>query len=350
MAHPVITPVILTGGSGTRLWPLSRKVRPKQFLALTGEQTMLAETIGRTVGERFAPPILVGGAGQADILTEATPEGARVILEPMAKNTAPAIALAALMLREDAPMLVMPSDHVVADVAAFIAAVEIAAALAAEGWLVTFGIAPTKPEIGYGYIKQGDALAEGGHAVERFVEKPDGETARAYLEEGGYHWNGGIFMFTAGAFLAALETHAPAMAAAARQASDKGKTDGAVLRPDADSFAASPSESVDYAVMEKADRVAVVPVSMGWSDVGSWDALYEIAARDEAGNCVAGPTFAIDTENCLVRSTGPRVATIGVSDLLVIATGDAVLVMPRGSSQRVKEAVERLNEEGSDLL
>lgn len=344
-----ITPVILTGGSGTRLWPLSRRARAKQFLALVGERTMLAETIARGSGAEFGDPLLVGGAAQQDTLRRIAP-GARLILEPAARNTAPAIALAALRLDPDTPMLVMPSDHVIADVGAFRAAIGKAAGLAREGWLVTFGIAPTGPETGYGYIRQGAPLGEAGYAVDRFVEKPDAETARMYLDQGGYHWNGGIFLFTARRYLDALEEHAPGMAAAAKEAVEKGAEDDPAFRPDPQAFAACPADSIDYAVIEKADRVAVVPVEMGWSDVGSWDALYDIAGKDAAGNALAGDTLAIDAESCLIRGEGVTVAAIGVSDLIVVATRDAVLVLPRGESQRVKEAVEELKEAGSDLL
>ncbi|MGJ8535625.1 MAG: mannose-1-phosphate guanylyltransferase/mannose-6-phosphate isomerase [Parasphingopyxis sp.] len=350
MTNPLISPVILTGGSGTRLWPLSRAARPKQFLALTGETSMLEQTMARAGGARFGEPLLVGGAAQEDVLQLLAGGDAAIILEPEARNTAPAIALAALVLPPDTAMLVMPSDQVIADVAAFEAAVDEAAALAAQGWLVTFGIAPTGPETGYGYIQQGEALDGHGFRAARFVEKPDRETAQGFLDEGGYHWNGGIFLFTAGRFLQALEKHAPDILAAARAAYAAGHRDGAVHRPDAAAFAAAPATSIDYAVMEKAERVAVVPVSMGWSDVGSWDALHEISEQDSSGNALSGDIVAIDTANSLVRSDGIKVTTVGVENLIVVATKDAVLVMPRGESQRVKEIVERLKAEGGDTL
>jgi mannose-1-phosphate guanylyltransferase/mannose-1-phosphate guanylyltransferase/mannose-6-phosphate isomerase len=265
-----------------------------------------------------------------------------LILEPAARNTAPAIALAALAGEPDAILLVMPSDHVIADVAAFHAAIDKAIAPVEAGWLATFGITPTGPETGYGYIRRGEEITDGVAKVDRFVEKPDVATAQAYLAEGCYNWNGGIFLFTASSYLAALERHAPAILAAAREAMDKAVHDGARILPDSLAFGRSPDDSIDYAVMEKAERVAVVPVEMGWSDVGSWDALHEIAIKDSAGNAHHGEVLAIDTANCLIRSEGPLVAAIGVSDLIVIATGDAVLIMPRGDSQKVKQAIEML--------
>lgn len=350
MTDPIITPVILTGGSGTRLWPLSRAARAKQFLKLTGDTTLLEQTIARVTGAGFGEPLLVGGAAQEDVLQLLAGSDAAIILEPQARNTAPAIALAALVLPPETPMLVMPSDHVIADVSAFEAAVTQAAALAANGWLVTFGIAPTGPETGYGYIQQGETLDTGGFRAARFVEKPDRETAQGFLDDGGYHWNGGIFLFTAGRYLEALENHAPDILTAARAAFDAGNRDGTVHRPDAAAFANAPGVSIDYAVMEKAERVAVVPVSMGWSDVGSWDALHEISAKDGKGNALLGDTLAIDTAGSLVRSDGPKVTAIGVDDLIIVATKDAVLVMPRGESQRVKEIVDALKAEGSDKL
>jgi mannose-1-phosphate guanylyltransferase len=352
MSDPTITPVILTGGSGTRLWPLSRAARPKQFLPLTGETTMLEQTIARVTGKGFGEPLLVGGAAQEDMLRLLAGSGTAIILEPEARNTAPAIALAALALPPDMPMLVMPSDHVIADVGAFEEAITKAAVLANDGWLVTFGIEPTGPETGYGYIEQGAALGENGFEARRFIEKPEREMAQTLLDTGGHHWNGGIFLFTAARYLEALERHAPDIVMAARAAFDTGHHNGSVHRPNADAFADAPSISIDYAVMEKAERVAIVPVSMGWSDVGSWDALHEISEKDVDGNTLSGDTLTIDTANSLIRSDGPKVTTIGVDNLIVVATKDAVLVMPRGESQRVKEAVEILKSrpEGPGIL
>lgn len=341
--HPV-TPVILAGGSGTRLWPMSRRARAKQFLPLLTDRSMIAETLDRVTGPGFGDPLIVGGAAQADALAETAPANATLLLEPAARNTAPAIALAALHVAPETPLLIMPSDHVIADTAAFEAAVENAAALARDGWLVTFGIAPTGPETGYGYIKRGAPIGDTGYRVDRFVEKPDRETAQRFIDAGGYDWNGGIFLFTAAAYLEALEAHAPDIIAAARAAMDAAQADGNRIAPDFAAFQRAPSISIDYAVMEKAARVATVPASMGWSDIGSWDALYDLLEGDDAGNALSPGTIAIDTCDTLLRSDGPFVAAIGVSDLLVIASGDAVLVMPRGQSQRVKEVIAALQD------
>tara|TARA_R110000782_G_scaffold78293_3_gene155874 strand:- start:61152 stop:62216 length:1065 start_codon:yes stop_codon:yes gene_type:complete len=338
-----ITPVILSGGSGTRLWPLSRAAKPKQFLQFTPGGTMLELTLERTPDGTFADPVIVCNAAHADMVAgQCGGRDATLILEPAARNTAPAIALAALALPGDALMLVSPSDHVIVDVAAFHAAIASAAPLAAQGWLVTFGVNPSGPETGYGYIRRGAAVAGEICRVERFVEKPDAATAQAYLDEGNYSWNAGIFLFRADAYLEALASHAPEILAAARAAMATAVRDGAQIRPDAQSFAASPSDSIDYAVMEKADKVAVVPVDMGWSDIGSWDALYELLDKDEDGNAHVGDVLALDSKGCLVRSDGPVVTLAGVEDLIVIATSDTVMVLPRGKSQDVKKIVEGL--------
>lgn len=345
-----ITPVILSGGSGTRLWPMSRPERPKQLLALTAAETMLQLTARRTGDQaRFARPIVVANAAHAtqieDQLADVGIEPQALILEPVGRNTAPAIALAALAApHPKSPLLVMPSDHVIDDVAAFHRAIEAALPLVDDGWLVTFGIAPDAPETGYGYIKIGEAIGDGVHRVVRFVEKPDQVTAQAMIEEGDYAWNGGIFLFRADIFLGQLAVHASEMLFAAQDSMGRSSREGAHIHPDAQSFAASPSESIDYAVMEKADRVAVVPVAMGWSDLGSWDALHALGPRDTQGNTLGGDIIALDTSDCLIRTDGPTVAVIGVSDLIVVASGDSVLILPRGRSQEVKKIVEMLKE------
>ncbi|WP_184071718.1 mannose-1-phosphate guanylyltransferase/mannose-6-phosphate isomerase [Sphingosinicella soli] len=345
------TPVILSGGAGTRLWPLSRSASPKQLLRLLGAETLIQSTARRAGPESgFAAPLIVAGeAHLAQIeaqLAEIGVSPRAIVLEPAGRNTAPAVALAALMLAEDELMLVMPSDHIINDVEAFRAAIARAQPLAADGWLVTFGITPDRPETGYGYIETAERVAEGVQRVARFVEKPPIETARAYLETGRFYWNAGIFLLRAGSFLAELRRHAPGIEAAARQSVANAAADGTTLRPDRAHFLASPSDSIDYAVMEKADRVAVVPVEMGWSDVGAFDTLLKWLPHDENGNATGGDVIALDTTNCLIRSEGPLVAAIGVSNLTIIATGDAILVVSNDRSQDVKRIVDALKIDG----
>jgi mannose-1-phosphate guanylyltransferase/mannose-1-phosphate guanylyltransferase/mannose-6-phosphate isomerase len=343
--------VILSGGSGTRLWPMSRPEKPKQLLALTAEETMLQLTAQRAVGERYGAPVIVANAAHAD---EVEAQLAAVgivpqvlILEPVGRNTAPAIALAALAAPSGSDaLLVMPSDHVIADVTAFHAAIAAALPLVDDGWLVTFGIEPDAPETGYGWIETGEAIAPGVHRVARFVEKPAHDKAEAMLAAGGHAWNGGIFLFRADMYLGALASYAPDMLHAAQGSMAKARHEDRRLFPDAEAFAACPSDSIDYAVMEKAEKVAVVPVQMGWSDVGSWDALHGISEQDERGNTHRGDTggevIALDTHNCLVRSDGVKVAIVGVSDLIVVASGNDVLILPRGRSQEVKKLLEAM--------
>jgi mannose-1-phosphate guanylyltransferase len=342
-----IVPVILSGGSGTRLWPMSRPEKPKQLLALTGDRTMLQLTALRTLGDRFAAPLVIANARHADVIEQqledgGTPAGT-LVLEPMARNTAPAIAASAIAAGGGAqPLLVMPSDHAIDDVGAFHAALEAALPRVLDGWLATFGINPDAPETGFGWIQVGEAVGEGIHKVARFVEKPPLDRAEAMFAAGDHVWNGGIFLFRADMYLQALARFAPGMLTAAQDAMTKATRDGIRVYPDADAFGASPDDSIDYAVMEKADRVAVVPVSMGWSDVGSWDALHAISDTDAAGNAHQGEVIAIETSNCLVRSDGARVAMVGVSDLIVVASGDDILILPRGRSQEVKKLIEAM--------
>ncbi|WP_010162591.1 mannose-1-phosphate guanylyltransferase [Sphingomonas sp. PAMC 26617] len=329
---------------------MSTPAMPKQMLALTAEDTMLQLTAKRAQGERFAAPIVVANARHADMVEEqlhaVSAAAQALILEPVGRNTAPAIALAALAAPGDAPLLVMPSDHVILDVPAFHAAIEAALPLVEQGWLVTFGIDPHAPETGYGWIRIGEEISGGVHRVARFVEKPPRDAAEAMLAAGDHAWNGGIFLFRADAYLGALAVHAPEMLTACQHAMTDARRDGFRIFPDADAFGAAPLDSIDYAVMEKAEQVAVVRVSMGWSDLGSWDALHEISEHDADGNAHAGQNdgevIAINTHNCLVRSDGARVAMIGVEDLIVVASGNDILILPRGRSQEVKALIEAM--------
>ena len=338
MMSSKITPVILSGGAGTRLWPMSRNDRPKQFLPLTAEATMFELTLARVSDvSRFDSPIIVSGAGHAALVDEQLGRpAAAIILEPCARNTAPAIALAALAAGPQSVLLIMPSDHVIADTLAFDQAIVAALPLTNDGWFVTFGITPTAPETGYGYIAVGEALAEGVHRVHRFVEKPDRANAEVMIAGGDHVWNGCIFLLRADMYLSALAVHAPDILAAAQAAMDGATRHGTHIHPDATAFAACPSDSIDYAVMEKADHVAVVPVSMGWSDIGSWDALHEFGAKDANGNVHGGDVFTVDTANNLIRSDGLRISVAGVSDLIIIASGNDVMILPRGGSQAAK--------------
>lgn len=343
MVAMVITPVILSGGGGTRLWPLSTPEKPKQFLALTSEHTMFQLTVARAFDRAiFVAPLIVTGAAHAALAEEQLDAigvvDASLILEPCARNTAPAIALAALAVDDPAAvLLVMPSDHVIDDTAAFDAATMAALPLVEAGWMATYGIAPTGPETGYGYIRMGAELAAGVRAVERFVEKPDREAAEAMLAEGNHGWNGGIFLFRADTYLAALATHAPDILAAAQKAMTGAERAGNRILPDAEAFVGCPADSIDYAVMEKAERVAVVPVDMGWSDIGSWDALYDLAAKDAANNALSGPIRIDAATGNLIHADGIRVSVHGVNDVIIVANGKEVLVLPRGASQRVRD-------------
>jgi mannose-1-phosphate guanylyltransferase/mannose-1-phosphate guanylyltransferase/mannose-6-phosphate isomerase len=343
-----VVPVILSGGAGTRLWPLSRRARPKQMLDLAGQGPMLAQTAERvTDASLFAPPLVVAGKDQAAAIAAVLPR-AELILEPVARNTAPAIALAALSVDKEDVLLILPSDHLVADPERFRDAVRRAWPWAADGWIVTFGMKPERAETGYGYIERGAGLDEGIHHAVRFVEKPDAATAGRYAASGRYDWNGGIFLMRAGTYLAALQKYAPKIATAAKAAMEGAVKKGRRLHPDSAAFAESLSESIDYAVMEKAEKIAVVPVSIGWSDVGSWEALLDRLERDGQGNALTGDVLEMGTKNCLIRSEGPLIAAIGIEDLVVIATQDAVLIVPRTMSQKVKDVVETLKERGRD--
>ncbi|MBW8753455.1 MAG: mannose-1-phosphate guanylyltransferase [Sphingomonadales bacterium] len=337
-----IVPVILCGGSGTRLWPRSRAAKPKPFLPLVGEQTLFEATLARCAVEAgFTPPVVVTGAAHVPHVEAqlAGEPGARIIVEPSAKNTAAAIALAALRLPDDAVMLVCPSDHHIADCEAFAAAARSAAALAAEGWLVSFGIDAKTPETGFGYLKRGAAIGEPhsalGFHVDQFIEKPDRERAESFLAEGIYAWNGGIFAFRVRDFIAELQSHRPAMLEAVRGAVRHGREDGARFYPDAGAFAAVTGESVDYAVMENTARAAMVLADMGWSDIGNWQALHEARPRDAQGNATAGSVELVDCRNVLVDSDGPRVSVIGLENVIVVVDGDEVLVTTAAGTQLV---------------
>ena len=345
-----IVPVILSGGSGTRLWPLSTDLKPKQFLALASERTLFADTLARTDDPiRFTEPLIIGEERHAALiqaeLAEPAHRTARTILEPCARNTAPAIALAALAAgSKDEVMLVMPSDHVIRDLPAFLAAVDTAIPAARDGWLVTFGIEPTSPETGFGYIRMGGGLetAPGVRKVERFIEKPAREKAEAMLAEGSHSWNAGVFLMRADRYLEELARHAPEIDKAARAALGSVDLTARFICPDTDHFSRCPSNSIDFAVMEHADRVAIVPVACGWSDVGSWDALAEIGSPDPQGNTVAGDTVLIDTHNCHVHADGITVTASGIEDLIIIANGSHVMIVPKGRSQDVKAIVEAM--------
>lgn len=345
-----IVPVILSGGAGTRLWPLSTAERPKQLHALAAAATMLQMTAQRVADpSRFTAPIVVAGARhREEIAAQLQAIGVEprlLILEPCGRNTAAAIALAALQSPPEALLLVMPSDHFIGRPEAFLAAVAAATPHAEQGHLVTFGITPTRPETGYGYIQRGAGLGGGAFAVHRFVEKPDAQRAADYIISGDYDWNGGIFLLRAGDLIAGLDLHAPDILAGVRAALAGTGPEGGCVSPDPALFAAVRSQSIDYALFEPHERVAVVPVDMDWSDLGSWDALYELAGKDPAANARAGRVTATDTRSCLLHSSGPRILTVGVEDLIVVATDDAVLVLPRGQSQRVREAVDALRKE-----
>lgn len=341
----MIQPVILCGGAGTRLWPESRGTRAKQFLPLTGATSLFQQTIARVpAGRHFMPPVILCGDAHVPLVREQMGPGeATLLVEPMPRNTAAAIALAVARSDADTLLLVMPSDHVIADIPAFHAAIAKGALLAQQDWLVTFGITPDHPETGFGYIAGGAPLGgageDWGFAVSRFIEKPPLADAEAMLAAGGYSWNAGIFLFRAGRMRDAMLTHCRAIFEAADQAVAAGMHDGDALYADAILFEKAPSDSIDYAVMEKDDRVAVVPVAMGWSDLGSWQAVHTLAAeKDDANNVAAGDVFLHDSRGNLVRAGGKRVSLVGMENVAVIVDGDDILVMPLARSQDVRAA------------
>jgi len=352
-SSPSITPVLLSGGSGTRLWPVSRRAHPKQLLPLIDEQTMLRGTLDRVKDlAGITQPLVVGNRAHADLISaELRDSGfdpSRMVLEPMGRNTAPAAASAALLLTEagdDPLMLLLPADHVIGDTDAFLATAARGAALAAQDYLVAFGVVPTYAETGYGYIRKGEPLDDGVTRVAEFVEKPDEATAEAYLANGDHLWNSGIFFFRASRYLEELEARQPAIVAACRRAlSAADRSHG--IRLDATAFRSSPSISIDYAVMEHTTDAVVIPLDFGWSDVGSWSSVWDIGAGDEHGNVIVGDVYASDVTGSYLRSDHRLVAAVGITDMLVIETVDAVLVAPRDRAQDIKSVVESLRAEG----
>ncbi|HEY8290411.1 MAG TPA: mannose-1-phosphate guanylyltransferase/mannose-6-phosphate isomerase [Acetobacteraceae bacterium] len=355
MTEPRIVPVILSGGSGTRLWPVSRESFPKQLWPLMSDRTLMQETVLRAHGPGFAPPVVVCNHEHrfliAEQLREAGIHESRIVLEPVGRNSAPAIAAAAVLVAEDDPdtvLWMMAADASITDVAALHRALAAAASAARTGRIVTFGMKPTAAETGYGYIEAGPELpdAPGVHTVARFIEKPDATTAIRLAADGRHLWNSGMFVFTAGALLRELETHAPAVLPLVRQAVAERRADLDFIRLGVEAFTACPSISLDYAVAERTTRAAVVPADLGWSDVGSWSALWELGAKDAQGNVAVGDVVLEAAEDCYVRSNGMLAAVVGLKDAVVVVTEDVVLAMHRDQAQDVKKVVERLKAAG----
>jgi mannose-1-phosphate guanylyltransferase/mannose-6-phosphate isomerase len=355
---PPIYPVILSGGAGSRLWPLSRSLFPKQLLPLAGEQSLIQETALRAVGPAFGPILISCNVEHRFLIAEQMREAgiapAAIVLEPVGRNTAPAAATAALMVAANDPdglILLMPADHIVQNRAAFQKAVAVAALAAEQNYLVTFGITPNAPETGYGYIRRGQPLprASGAFSVERFVEKPDATTAAGYIASGDYCWNSGMFLFKASVFLSEMEKLEPELLASCRQAVAQGKNDLDFFRLAPAPFGTCKSNSIDYAVMERTDKAAMVPVDMGWSDIGSWESLWAAAVKDGTGNRTQGDVLHHGVRNSYLRSEGPLVAAVGLEDIVVVATKDAVLVSHKAASQDVKKIVEQLEKSGREL-
>ena len=345
----MLVPVILSGGVGSRLWPVSREGRPKQFLPLGGSYSMLQETSRRMVGLEAAPPIVVCNEAHrflvAEQLREINTPASALILEPAGRNTAPAIALAAIQAIEsdpDAVLLVLPADHHIGNPSAFAAAVQQGFAAATNGHLITFGVVPSAPETGYGYVRGGQELSPKVLELAEFVEKPDAATAGRYLEAGNFYWNSGMFLLGAQSYLDALHQYQPEMHRLCCAAMADASRDLDFLRPDSDLFLACPSDSIDYAVMEHTDRGGIVPLDCGWSDIGAWSALWEVGTPDTAGNVVEGDVLAHETTNSYLRSESRLVTTTGVDNLVVVETADAVLVADRSNVQGVKAIVSAL--------
>jgi mannose-1-phosphate guanylyltransferase / mannose-6-phosphate isomerase len=352
---PTLIPVILCGGAGTRLWPLSRESRAKQFWPLTTDRSLLQETVLRAHGPGFAPPIIVCNEAHRFVVAEQVRDAgiadARIILEPVGRNSAPAVAAAALLTAEDDPDAVLwmkPADHAVDAVGRLHEHLRDAVDAARAGYIVTFGIQPTAPETGYGYIELGDPLSDitRVHHVARFVEKPDAATALELVASGRHLWNSGMFVFTARSLLDQLAIHAPSVLAAVRAAVTARRTDPDFIRLDPTDFAACPSISLDYAVAERTGKAAVIPADLGWSDIGSWAALWELGEKDTRGNVVVGDAILESAENCYVRSDCALTAVVGLSDVVLVVTQDVVMAVHRGRAQEVKTIVDRLKAAG----
>ncbi|MBX3453784.1 mannose-1-phosphate guanylyltransferase/mannose-6-phosphate isomerase [Ferrovibrio sp.] len=345
-----IRPVILSGGAGTRLWPLSRELYPKQLHALAGDRTLLQQTAQRLQAEGFGQPLVICNEQHrfivAEQLREAGIEPLSVVVEPVGRNTAPAVAVAASLAAPDDLLLLLPSDHLVRKPDAFLQAVRNAAPLAQAGHLVTFGIQPTAPETGYGYIQRGPALGDAGYQVARFAEKPDAATAARYIAGGDFFWNAGILLFRADAMLAELQAHCPDLLAGTQQALSAGARDLFFFRLDNAAFSAIRGESIDYAVMERTQRAAVMPVDMGWSDIGGWPALWAESNPDQDGNVLQGDVLALDSQGSYLRADGLLLAAIGLKDVVVVAGRDAVLVADKARASDVKQVVDRLKAQG----
>lgn len=358
MTDERIHPVILSGGAGTRLWPLSRALHPKQFLSLTGESTPFAQTLLRVSDQsRFAPPLVVCNEEQRYLVGEALRRcdiaAEAIVVEPMARNTGPAACIASLMLAARNPrslMLLLPSDHHVADEAGFLSAVDLAAEAAASKWLATFGITPSRPDTGYGYIRCAEPLEglAGCRRVGRFVEKPARATAEAYLASGEYVWNSGMFLFAAETFLGEANHYCPEIVTACRDALDGAAQDHTFLPLNAEAFARAPSISIDHAVFEKTERAVVVPAEIGWTDLGTWDALWQVCETDSAGNVVVGDVVTFDTQDSYLRSNGQVLATVGVCGMVVVALRDAIVVCPKDRAQDIRQVVDQLEAAGRD--
>ncbi|MGF1793553.1 mannose-1-phosphate guanylyltransferase/mannose-6-phosphate isomerase [Photobacterium profundum] len=347
----MLLPVIMAGGSGSRLWPLSRTLYPKQFLSLTNNSTMLQETVARLEGLSHQAPFFICNEEHRFIVAEQLRQQqlshSGIVLEPVGRNTAPAIALAALHATEkgdDPLLLVLAADHVILNQAAFVDAVNAAVPQAKAGKLVTFGIVPHAPETGYGYIRQGQAVSDTAYTVDAFVEKPDAETALQYLDSGEYYWNSGMFLFKASRYLQELEAHRPDILTACQQAMTGAHGDLDFIRLDEAAFSACPDDSVDYAVMEKTQDAVVVPMDANWSDVGSWSALWEVNAKDTQGNATRGDVLMENTTNSYIYSQSKLVATVGVDNLVVVETKDAVLIAHKDKVQDVKGIVNQLKQ------